>query len=91
MPVIPQARIPLANGRSSDFILIRCAIFPEISKLHPSDSVLTPVTLLATHKKGLTASGNVADSHRIPILAPSPHQPKFDVGENQMRCKGTNK
>jgi len=79
----------MANGRSSDFILTGRSVFPEISKPHPSDSALTPVTLLATPKKGLTASGNVGDFHPIPILAPSPHHPKYDVEENQLQCKGT--
>jgi hypothetical protein len=60
----------MANGRSSDFILTGCSVFPEISKPHPSDSALTPVTLLATPKKGLTASGNVGDFHPIPYSPP---------------------
>lgn len=51
MSVIPQTRVANGNGRSSDFILTRCSVFPEISKFHPSDSTLTPVTLLATPLK----------------------------------------
>ena len=81
MPVVPQARVPLANGRSSDFILTSCSVFPKISRPHPSrlslDSSDTAGNLI---EKGLTASGNVGESHPVPILAPSPHRPNQDAG-----------
>ena len=47
MSVVPQTRVSNGKGRSSDFILARCAVFPKISKHGPLDSALTSVTLLA--------------------------------------------
>ena len=44
------------------------------------------MTLLVGLKKGFTASGNVADSHCVPILAPCPHG-IIHKGENQMRMQ----
>jgi len=92
MSVIPQTRVPLANGRSSDFVLTSCSVFPRISRPHPSGLNLDLSDTVGNHiKKGLTASGNVADSHRIPVLAPSPHHPIQCGGRTKCGCKGTDK
>ncbi len=59
---ISRKRNQLTNGRSSDFIL-GIAAFPLFQ------AVAFPC---AAFEQGLTASGNVADFHCVPILA-HPH------------------
>lgn len=70
--VIPQTLCYAGIGRSSDFVLL-AARLPGIRVFQ----WLTPYTLIYRYmhcpKNGLTASGNVADSHCIPILALKPH------------------
>ena len=71
----------LANGRSSD-----------LSSLTRSSRTSAKLWCFAIQwhyrsaQKGFTASGNVADSHCVPILAPYPHG-IIHKGENQMRLQ----
>lgn len=79
MSVTPQTDVSIGKGRSSDFIPQKLLGLPEYFKVTSlADNTLNSVTLSVASEKGLTASGNVADSHCIPILAPAPHL--FSVG-----------
>ena len=73
--VIPQTLSYAGIGRSSDFVLL-AARLPGIRVFQ----WLSPYTLYIRYmhcpNNGLTASGNVADSHCIPILALGPHSPR---------------
>lgn len=62
-PVVPQAHHN-TTGRSSD-LSYDDAVFPATLLVREATS-----DSFASSKKGLTASGNVADFHCIPILAP---------------------
>ena len=82
MSVVPQTHV--TTGKWQVFWLILAgSVFPDICK---TQVFCYPVTLLVGLKKGFTASGNVADSHCVPILAPYPHG-IIHKGENQMRLQ----
>ena len=71
----------LANGRSSDL-----SSPTRSSQTSANSCVLLSSDTIGRPKKGFTASGNVADLHCVPILAPFPHGIIYK-GENQMRMQ----
>ena len=71
--VIPQTLCYAGIGRSSDFVLL-AARLPGIRVFQwPVLIHIIYTRCMHCPKNGLTASGNVADSHCIPILALKPH------------------
>ena len=71
--VIPQTLCYAGIGRSSDFVLL-AARLPGIRVFQwPVLIYIIYTRYMHCPKNGLTASGNVADSHCIPILALKPH------------------
>ena len=71
--VIPQTLCYAGIGRSSDFVLL-AARLPGIRVFQwPVPIYIIYIRYMHCPKNGLTASGNVADSHCIPILALKPH------------------
>ena len=74
--VIPQTLCYAGIGRSSDFVLL-AARLPGIRVFQwPVPIYIIYTRCMYCPKNGLTASGNVADSHCIPILALGSHNPQ---------------
>ena len=88
--VIPQRLCYAGIGRSSDFVLL-AARLPGIRIFQ----WIIPIYIIYTRcmhcpKNGLTASGNVADSHCIPILALGSHNPQEPNAGTKIRISERN-
>ena len=82
MSVVPQTYVTIGKWQVF-WLILADTVFPDVFK---TQWFWYPVTLLVGRKIGLTASGNVADLHCVPILAPFPHGIIYK-GENQMRVQ----
>ena len=87
--VIPQTLSYAGIGRSSDFILL-AARLPGIRVFQWLPTPYIIYKDMHCPNNGLTASGNVADFHCIPILALKPHSPREPNASTKIRISERN-